>query len=157
MDNYPLRLYGEGLKEYYFTDFDTLKEAWDSEDTEDLDTPENNDIIYNYIWDCIVEIAIINKQKSPHEYPERCDFVQKLMEWTGFIYNSDTDTLEDYDLYKGWETLTRFYRHPLSKKYYGVPYTRGSYGDSEWCITDFGEMVEKQRIETYYVFIEEEK
>lgn len=26
MDNYPLRLYGEGLKEYYFTDFDTLKE-----------------------------------------------------------------------------------------------------------------------------------
>ena len=28
MDNYPLRLYGEGLKEYYFTDFDTLKEVW---------------------------------------------------------------------------------------------------------------------------------
>ena len=61
MDNYPLRLYGEDLKEYYFTDFDTLKEAWDSEGTEDLDTPENNDIIYDYIWDCIVEIAIINK------------------------------------------------------------------------------------------------
>lgn len=25
MDNYPLRLYGEDLKEYYFTDFDTFK------------------------------------------------------------------------------------------------------------------------------------
>lgn len=157
MDNYPLRLYGEGLKEYYFTDFDTFKEAWDSEDMEDLDTPENNDIIYNYIWDCIVEIATINKQKSPHNYPERCDFVQELIEWTGFIYNSDTQSLEDYDLYKGWETLIRIYHNPQNKKYYGIPYTRGSYGESEWSITDFGEMVEKQRIETYYAFVEEER
>ena len=31
MDNYPLRLYGEGLKEYYFTDFDTFEEVWKSE------------------------------------------------------------------------------------------------------------------------------
>ena len=25
MGNYPLRLYGEGLKEYYFTDFNKIK------------------------------------------------------------------------------------------------------------------------------------
>lgn len=157
MDNYPLRLYGEGLKEYYFTDFDTLKEAWDSEDTESLDTPENNDIIYDYIWDCIVEIATINKQKGSHDYPERCDFVQELMEWTDFIFDPYDVQLDDYDIYKGWEYQTRVYIHPLSKVPYGLPAQRGSYGELDWAITDFGEMVEKQRVETYYAFVEEEK
>ena len=154
MDNYPLRLYGEGLKEYYFTDFDTLKEAWESED---LDTPENNEFIYDYIWDCIVEIATINKQKSPHEYPECCDFVQELMKWTDFIFDTDDVQLNDYDLYKGWEYQTRIYIHPLSNVPYGLTAQRGSYGELDWAITDFGEMVEKQRTETYYAFVEEEK
>jgi len=154
MDNYPLHLYGEDSTEYRFTDFDTLKETWESED---LDTPENNEIIYDYIWECIVEIATINKQKSPHEYPERCDFVQELMKWTDFIFDTDDVQLNDYDLYKGWEYQTRIYIHPLSNVPYGLTAQHGSYGELDWAITDFGEMVEKQRIETYYAFVEEEK
>ena len=156
----PLQLHEQGGTDYSFTDMDTFLETRESRDYL-FNEQEVQDEIESYIFDAIVWVAENNKRPkddklSWDECPYPLDFVQELMEWTDFIYNSDDDILDDYDLYKGWEALTKIYYNPKNKKYYGVPYTRSGYGDNDWYIADFCEAVAKERIEKYYALLDGE-
>ena len=157
----PLQIHEQGGSDYSFTDMDTFLETRELKEYL-FNTQEVQDEIESYIFDAIVWVAENNKHPkddklSCDECPYPLDFVQRLMEWTDFIYNSDDDILDDYDLYKGWEALTRVYYNPKNKKYYGVPYIRSSYGDSDWHITDFCEAVAKERTEKYYALLDGEE
>ena len=156
----PLQIH-EGSTDYSFTDMDTFLETRELREYL-FNEQEVQDEIESYIFDAIVWVAENNKRPKDDklnwdECPYPLDFVQRLMGWTDFIYNSDDDILDDYDLYKGWEALTRVYYNPKNKKYYGVPYTRNAYGDSDWYITDFCEAVAKEKTEKYYALLDGEE
>lgn len=128
-DNYP---FGENNDEQEFID------AWDA-----------------YIWDFIVWTAENNKKKDEdkEECPYNSDFIHDMIDGSDFICNSDDEVTDDFDIYKGWEYITRVFKHPVTGKLYGIPIQRGSWGENDYYVNEFYELKVTQKVIDCYEFI----
>ena len=127
-DNYP-----SGDNEQEFTD------AWDA-----------------YIWDFIVWTAENNKKKDKEECPYDTDFIREMIEGGDFLYNPDDEVTDEYDIYKGWEYITRVFKHPVTGKLYGIPIQRGSWGENDYYVNEFYELKVTQKVIDCYEFMTDE-
>ena len=129
-DNYP---FDEGDDEQAFAD------AWNS-----------------FIWEFIVWTAENNKKKDKEECPYDTDFIHDMINLSDFICNSDDEVTDDFDIYKGWEYITRVFKHPVTGKLYGIPIERGSWGENEYNVDEFYELRVTQKVIDCYEFMTDE-
>lgn len=128
--NYP---FGVGDDEQEFVD------AWDA-----------------YIWDFIVWTAENNKKKNKEECPYDTDFIREMIEGGDFLYNPDDEVVDEHDIYKGWEYITRVFKHPVTGKLYGIPIQRGSWGENDYYVNEFYELKVIQKVIDCYEFMTDE-
>ncbi len=131
-DNYPFDV---GDDEQAFVD------AWDG-----------------FIWEFIVWTAENNKKKDEdkEECPFDTSFIYDMIEGGDFICNSDDEVTDDFDIYKGWEYITRVFKCPMTGKLYGIPIERGSWGENEYNVDEFYELKVTQKVIDCYEFIIDE-